>query len=71
MAATKQTSKAVEPIVGWILVTREELSGGELGGWYIAWLEPFSTKKQALEFAQNHHWPKPYRAMRGQLAVKP
>lgn len=59
----------IDPIKGWLLVSREELASGELGGWYIAWESPFETKSKALSFAKRHGWPQPYLATRGQISV--
>lgn len=71
MAKSKKSTPSIASITGWFLIAREEPADGKLGGWYIAWVDPFSSKKRAIEFAQKHQWSKPYRAMRGQIAVQP
>lgn len=56
--------KKIKSIVGWVLTAPDE----EIkGGWYICWEGVFDTKKAALFFAQHNHWPKPYRAVRGEM----
>lgn len=55
----------VEDVSGWILVSKDEDSKN----WHIAWLEPFSRKKQAIAFAVENRWPQPYRAVRGRISA--
>jgi len=55
----------VADVTGWILICKED------GGWHIAWIEPFTTKKSALEFAKDACWPRSYRAVRGRLMADP
>lgn len=56
----------IEDAAGWLLVCKDDDSDE----WHIAWIEPFSTKKSALGFAKNNHWPKPYRAVRGRITLQ-
>ena len=67
----KPSNNKVRPITGWFLIAREELDGDDLGDWYIAWSEAFSSKRRALDFATKYGWCKPYRAVRGQITVQP
>ena len=53
----------MKPITGWILTSKDED-----GKWYICWHEVFETRKRALELAVS--WPKPWKAVRGQLVTK-
>lgn len=59
----------IAPVAGWILLTREEIDEQKTGDWYIAWLEPFRTKRAAIAFARVNHWQAPFRAVRGKLSV--
>lgn len=59
--------KTIATIEGWVLVAQDEFDAGP--EWYIAWMEFFSSKKNALEFAKANNWPKPYKAVRGQMAA--
>lgn len=65
-------AKSIAPISGWLLIAREEIDEGKrTGDWYIAWDMQFHTKKSALSFAGLNNWPRPYRAVRGQITVQP
>lgn len=72
MTKAKKRSSAIPPIVGWILITREETdheTGDRKGNWYIAWYDVFRTRTSALTFARSNDWCVPFRAVRGQLSV--
>lgn len=56
-------AKPLATIEGWVLVAKYE----DEPEWLIAWMDFFSSKKRALEFAKTHGWPKPYRAVRGRM----
>lgn len=44
-----KTLAGVEMIDGWVLITRDETDRGVGNGdWYIAWLEIFTRKRDAL-----------------------
>lgn len=62
----------VRAIEGWILITQDDCGFFEeqkTNGWYIAWLEVFTRRKTALEFAKKNGWHKPYKAVRAKLSV--
>lgn len=65
----KQKWNRIAPIEGWVLITREETGedGKRDGGWHIAWMEPFGTRKAARDFATSANWSRPWQAVRGQL----
>lgn len=69
----KQDPRLSPPIYGWVLVARDE-GDMELPArdrpWYIAWHEVFPSRRNALDFAGDHMWPKGYRAVRGSLLVE-
>lgn len=56
----------VADVDGWILICRDDDSEE----WHIGWLDPFSTKKRALTFANSNSWQKPYQAVRGRITVR-
>lgn len=60
--------KPIATIEGWVLIAQDEFD--DKREWYIAWLDFFSSKKNALEFAKRHSWPKPYRAVRGEMVAR-
>lgn len=62
----KAKAKKISPVLGWLLITVDEDTPHD---WYIAWDSPFSRKKDALDFARNNNWPRPYRAVRGGLVA--
>lgn len=64
------TSK-IGPISGWLLICKNEETDRRKVEWYIAWTEPFGTKRAAIQFAKDNRWPMPYRAVRGELRVLP
>lgn len=53
-------------IAGWVLIAKYEDEPAE---WLIAWMDLFSSKKRALEFAKKNNWQKPYRAVRGRMTT--
>lgn len=57
--------RKIPPYDGWVLIASE----GDDDPWHIAWLDVFGTRKEALAFAQEQEWPRPYRAVRGGIAV--
>jgi hypothetical protein len=60
----------VAPIVGWFLVAPDDDDiDTPQDVWHFAWLDAFTSKRRALKFASDHGWPKPYRAVRGRIAV--
>lgn len=67
----KDKASEIGPINGWLLLSREEIEPCKFGDWYIAWLEIFPSRKDALRFAQENKWYKPYRAVRGQIGMRP
>lgn len=56
---------AIIPLDGWALVTRDD---GEKN-WHIAWTDIFSTKRQAIAFATENNWNKPWRAVPASLSI--
>lgn len=70
-----RTRKKVTPLVGWVLVSREdqERADGrrEIGERYVCWHEVFSGRKDAIAFAVKNGWPKPWWAMRATLRINP
>ena len=64
----------VMPIAGWFLVARERetppFGSDKWGPWYIAWMELFESRAEALGFARRNRWPAPFRAVRGMIKVK-
>ena len=64
----------IEPINGWVLITRVEVGGpfgpDKKGSWYICWHEIFDTKTEAIEFATKSNWYKPFRAVRASLTCR-
>ncbi len=63
--------RKAEPIAkidGWVLIAQDEFDNGP--EWYIAWTDFFRSKKRALEFAKTNNWPKPYRAVRGEMIAR-
>lgn len=67
----KREQARAKSVSGWLLLTRDELDLCKFGEWYIAWDEIFPSKKWALKFAQDNKWNCPYRAVRGELSIKP
>lgn len=61
--------RKIEPLRGWILITRDEGDYcRKTGPWYVCWHDVFDTKREALEFAGLNNWVRPYDAVRGKLA---
>lgn len=55
----------IAPIDGYVLVVK----GEDSKEWHIGWHEIFGRKDTATNFADQHHWSGPYRAVRASLAV--
>jgi hypothetical protein len=68
MARSRKWNR-IQPIEGWVLITREETGddGERNGDWRIAWPEPFGTRRSARQFAGLNNWRGPWQAVRGQL----
>jgi hypothetical protein len=59
--------KQIASIEGWVLVAQDVMD--DEPEWYIVWMDFFRSKKAAIEFAQSNNWPKPYKAVRGQMVA--
>jgi hypothetical protein len=57
--------KPSDSFPGWALIVPDE----KTGDWHIAWHEIFDRKKQAVAFAVENQWPKPWRAVRASLTA--
>lgn len=55
----------VELIEGYVLLAKDN---GQKA-WHIAWLELFTRKTDALQFAADNKWPPPFKAVRATLAA--
>lgn len=68
MAKPKKLAARVAPVTGWVLIALNE---EDTPDWHIGWLDIFSTKKRALDFAKTNNWSSHcrYRAVRGCVAV--
>lgn len=51
-------------IEGWVLIA----DYGE-DDWQLAWMDFFTSKRRALQFAKTNGWMQPYRAVRGQMTA--
>jgi hypothetical protein len=72
MARRSISGKVVSDLTGWILISTDETDETDVGDeWHIAWVEPFSSKKSAMQFATRNCWPKPWQAVRGRIMVDP
>lgn len=58
------TNKMKIVLPGWFLIARDDD-----GEWYVAWHEQFERRRDASDFAKLSHWSKPWRAVRGYIAV--
>lgn len=66
MANKIRKPKPVAPINGWVLI----IPGyDDHKNRYIAWHEIFRRKCDALDFAREYGWTKPYWAVRATLAA--
>jgi hypothetical protein len=59
----------VSPVVGWVLICPS--NEPDTGRWHVCWTEYFDTKRSALAFANVNGWPGTYKAVRGELRVRP
>lgn len=64
--ATRARLLSVPDVPGWLLIAKD----ADANEWNIAWLDPFSTKKRALDFATANRWSKPYQAVRGRITIQ-
>lgn len=62
----------IELIDGWVLISRDD--NHQARGktvWYIAWLELFRSKADALRFAADNQWSPPFKAVPANLCAIP